>query len=413
MKFFLNVIALIFAWSSLLADFNVTLSDAIFRNAGITVKAISDDGKLILALNFGAANQKIPELELFENVDGKLVRKATLPLDDFAFNGDVDDCFVDDNFETFGVIDDNGKNKVRIRLLKLVGNTFKVVKKVIYNDAIAVALNGNITGDGKFIMVNYTNNKSTNTTLVSSIKLLNSDLKTLHKFNIKGLSNGPQSFVLNQNGEMANYFLFGFSGFDLTTSNFTAPAFLQAYKVSNNKLNLVDQAELPQFPVTYFADNHNTKNPRIAAGTTLALESRQVSIFQDTTGAMTFIPGDDQNIREYRFNGESLRLIATTKTDSSFIVSNFYKDRKTIGISKANEVRGSGIPSNTFNLTFLKTDDHNNFKCRDGALTVPSESFFVLFSKNGKYMVCGGDPVATDSGSPRGIFNLNLFKVND
>ncbi len=403
---------IILLWSSLWADFNVTLSDALFRNAGVTVKAISNDGKYILAVYYGAADETIPELELFKNVDGKLQSVATLPLDNFAFHGDVDDCFVDENFELFGVLDDNGKNKARLRLLKLDGDTFKVVKKVFFNDVVPLVLNTNITGDGKFIMMNYTNTQSQGSA-ISTVKLLNTELETLDEFTINGLSNGPQPFTLKQNCKEKNFFLFGFSVFDLTNFQFEAPALLQVYKVSENKLVLKNEVELPQFPVSYFANSHNKLKPRVAVATVLPLLPGEVSIFQNTSGAQTFIPGDNQNIREYSFNGKTLSLITTTMTDSSPIVSNFFKDGKTLGISKANEIRGSNIPANTFNLTFLTTNKNDQFKAVGNALTVPPENFLVLFSKNGKYMVCGGDPVSTNDGTPDGIFNINLFRVND
>ncbi len=398
--------------SSLLADFNVTLSDAVFRNAEVIVKAISNDGRFILTGNFGPANRNIPEVELYENVNGKLVSKVTLPYDNFAFNGVFDDCFVDENFETFGVLDNNGSNIFRLRILKINGNSFKVIRKVIYKDGFSFLSGGAISGDGKFVMLGYTNNQSTSTKIISTVKLLNIQLKTLQKFTIDGLSNGLFTFVLNQDGQERNYFLSGFSGFNPTSGLPTPPAFLQIYKVSGKKLDLVDQAELPQFPPCYFADSHNTKNPRIIVGTSLPLNAGEISIFQDTSGTMTFIPGDNHNIREYRFNGKTLSLITSMATDDDVVVSNFYKDGKTIGINKSNAPFGN-IPPNTWNLTFLKTDEQNQFKCVDGALTIPDANFFPLFSKNGKYFVCGGVPVATTSGSPRGIFNLNLFKVTD
>ncbi len=393
---------------TLFGDFTIRRTDAIFRDASPVVKNISNDGKLILAYNSAPADKTVPELELFKNVDGRLVSKATLPLDKFVFpNGGVWDCFTDEKFKIFGILDNNGDTKVRLRLLKLHNGTFKVVKEVIYDDASSINLSAGITLDGKSILLFYTNNQPTTTTYTSTVKLLNRNLKTLDTFVVNGLSNSPATFVLKRKGKDINYFLLGFADINPSTFYLSPPATLQVYEVGAKKLKLIDEAALPQFPITFFADNHNYKNPNIIVGTVLALASGDVSIFQDTSDSMTFIPGNDQNIQEFVFDGKKLSLKATMAADGDIIASNFYRDGNTFGIVKLGE---DGVYPSVGNMSFFKIDESNNFKSVTANALVPSGAYLPSFSKNGKFFVVGGSPAETSSG-PNGIFNINLFEV--
>ena len=382
-------------------------TDAIFRNATFAtfVKAISDDGKQILTFNGSPAASDVSALELFDNVNGKLVTKATLPMDPAYPN--IDDCFVDESFSIFGIMDDNSGSpvaKARIRTLKLVGNTFQTVNEVIFNDATFDELNANISLDGKYIMTNYTT-PSTNPNLISNIKLLETKtLSTLTSFKINGISNGPHPFVLTKKGKKTDYFVFGYGAFTQSFQS-VAPAFLAVYKIADNKLKLVDQVELTAFPLTFLANNAK-ESTRIITG--LNLDQTKNSVFNYSTVNIPFIPNKTNNVLQYKFDGKKLQLDSSMQVDLGPLVSNYYKDGKTFGVGQwASDTET--LPTNVCFYSFYtqnpKSKSLNKFRPVLGTFATGTRPFFGLFSRNGKYFAVGGAPTYTDAtpSNPNGI----------
>ena len=396
--------------SDKLSRLTLKRTDAIFRNASeAIIKAISNDGKQILLVNLGGA-AGVPALELFDNINGKLVTRASLLVESGFPN--IDDAFVDESFTTFGIVDDNGGSPatVRYRILKLVGSTFEVINHVTFDDATTVQINANISLDGRYIMTNYTT-PNASPDAFSNIKLLETKtLKTLTSFQIKAYSNGPFPFVLTKNGHDKNYFVFAYSGYNVPNNSLMAPAFLQVYKVSHGKLKLVDQVEVNAFPLSYFSNN-----AKQCARINLAvdLDPAKNSIFNYSTLSEPFIPNEYNNVYQYLFNGKKLTLDAAMSLDRGGIASNYYKE-KTFGVSQfttGRENLHSSIGFFSFYTLDSKSKSLNKFKPVFGTFPVGIITYYGQFSKNGQYFAVSGSISETLSGEPNGINNISLFEV--
>lgn len=399
-------------------NFRLERTDAIFRNsAEATLDAISNDGKLILTSNF-VPTTGVPEVELFENVHGKLVTRATLEVDPFSEQNGADNSFTNECFTIFGVVDDNAIDSVRVRILKVVGNTFQTIKSQTFSDAIPVDIAGTFSKDGKYVILVYTTNASTDTNIVSAIRLLDAEtLQPVFSTTINGLSNGPRSFVLHKKGHDTNYFVVGYANLNLNTGATIPPAALQIYKISHNKFKLVDEVQLTQFPSTYFINN-DAKKVHIISGLSYSINPNQPTIYQDTSLLNQLIPGNNDTVEEYSFDGKKLALVSAKHTDAIVEVTNFYKDDQTFGIM---QVQGGPIqlPLNVSYLSFYKADrelkacDRFVSAAEGNIYAVSQDPFYTLFSKDGKWLASGGatsDNTATPP-QPIGVNNISLFKV--
>lgn len=173
---------------------------------------------------------------------------------------------------------------------------------------------------------------------------------------------------------------------------------------------LKDEASLPQLSPSYhaFDPSHcSLEKTQIIVSTTLALLPNQKSVFQRTGHSQTQLPGDNHNIREYVFDGKSLRLVAEEQTDTPCLVSNFSSDGKTFAVIKGTSGQTVGIPSNLFYASFFKaTRDckDGKFIPLDGTITTTGLPSFN-FSLDGKWIIVAGE------NNVSGFSNVNLYKV--
>lgn len=390
------------------SEFALTLTDAFFKNAPILTGGISENGKHVF-LGYSQSSPvdtSLPVMELFENQNGTLVSEATLPLDSFITSGgEVNNVAVSRDFELFADFDDDGGTTGRIRLFSQSGTGFSLINEIFFND-VDVALQEALifTDDNKFIVLSYATTATTPSQTITTLKLLRiSDFTVVSSVTVTGDSNGPQAFKLSSSQK--NFVLFGFSGYSSSNGQFTAPATLQVYKIKHEQLVLVDEASLPQFPNAYNVfdpSNCCLKETRIIVGTRLALLPNQKSVFQNIANDQTFLPGDNNNIREYSFDGESLHLIAKEQTDTGCFVSNFFRDGKTFSYSKGTSA------TRPFTASFFTTkgdSKHGQLEPVDGTITTAPDDLFFKFSRNGKWAIVGGFNTVS------GFNNVNLYKT--
>lgn len=392
--------------------FELTLTDAFSRNTvSVASGGISDDGKQVL-LGYSQSSPldtSVPVMELFENSHGTLVSKATLPLDPFILNGgEVNNVAVSRDFKLFATFEDNGGTTGRIRLFKQRGTGFEQINEILFDDVdVATGENLTFTDDNKFIALSYGTTDTTPSQIITTLKILQlSTFEVTSSVTVVGGSNGPKAFRLCP--KKTNYVLFGFSGQE--NGAFAPPAKLQVYKIRDKKLDLVDEVSLPQFPPSYEAFDPTDcclDTTRIIVGTVLPLLPDQKSVFTNPP-THTFLPGDDNNIREYVFDGHCLHLVTKARTDTAIFVSGFYRDGRTFAIEKGTSRGTVGVPQNVFYASFLTTTGdlkRGKFEPINGVIAL-QEAFLFQFSGNGKWAIIGAIPFID------GVFNVNLYRVD-
>ncbi len=402
------------------------LTDTLFRDDWSFVNGVSPNGKYFFIDNgqFGIADPTIPEIEIIRNDSGKMTSIFSILPDKFVST--VDLGFSNRTFSSFVVLDDNGNSnnpKLRVRLYSFDPSTAsaKLLKKVFFTDydVSSQTANGFFTLDNRYIVIGYLITKTNQDGTVNSVvRVLDIDtLKTTDKIQVHGYSNKINTVTLTKNGKQTNYLELIFSAFN--GSEILPPALLQVYEISKQgALKFKDQKNLVQFPTSIGTFNplpnaNPIESTRIAVAMFPTFLPDQPSMLQDTSLSQTLIPGNNNNLVEYNFDGDKLTLVAKANINiGTCVSSNLYVDGKSIAFVSGLNDTFTAPGGDTGTMCFLTpTEGKKSFTSTGLNISVPTLTVYYSFSDNGKWVAVAGFHLMPNFGDPIPVNNIMLFKV--
>lgn len=292
---------------------NFELTSALPRPSFYSFPSISYDGRQIYVVYENVPGQLAAEI--FDNVDGKLVTRASLSVNpDFPY---VVGGKASPDFSLFYIVDATESTPTTgLARLCLFDNKLNPIRSVIIpitfeNFAYVIAEAGTFSQDGKYITVNYSNGAPNSTTTIFVFKT--SDLSIVVQQVVSGVDFEPGKFInLECNGKEKLYIVFQ-SSQGYYSSNYEVtlqpPFYMQVYKVNIKKgtLTLAAQALLPKF-AGYDVLNLGKKALVSGNGFTSYFPN-QLTIYDTNYLKTTFLPNDNAEGRSFEFDGEKLKLI--------------------------------------------------------------------------------------------------------
>lgn len=341
--------------------------------------------------------------EIFFNNQGFLQTAATLTGDEAFLS--IDSGFANRAFNRFTLIDDDGLQTIRLRLFD---NKFNLLAMTTFNDYASGGLfnpnfsaqGGVFSPDGKFIVLSYLIDNTANNE-ISIIRVLNAnDLSEVASTQVTGGSKGPNFFSHNHDNYVALTTYGGQFFFAFENSAAKPPSTLFVYKLQNNQLILVDQAQLPQQAgvPNFFESEGKTL---IGVGTVRATLNGQQTIFVNNSNNPSFLPLDNRELRIYSFDGRGLKLILANQTGLTTSSPVFSPE----GLILVNTQTSDGLPG-FFNLFTLRSQRKGQkaLKFVNGAFASPPFASDV-FSRDGKWLLVTG----SDQQSRQNICQINLL----
>jgi hypothetical protein len=384
-----------------------------------------------------------PVAILYSNAAGKLVEIGRI-LDDPDFPN-AESVAASADFTRFIVAEDNGVDTGRLRLFSFSGGSFQLLAtKALSSSFLAEtgAMNFGtfaFSADTKYVAISYLNNNEGG---VGTSRLEIYDANNLNLITFidgqPGFPNtGANFFDLTDKHGKKHHYLVGTyvkstidEFFDIT---FSAPATLIVYEFKDTDIRVIDSTLLPQLPLSAvpFIYNPKADSTLIIATTGIALLPGQPSFYditQFSTPPFTFIPGDNNNLRIFKFDGSKLKLVYKESIDASNIFTpawypteEFVTWAQTAGNLRVNiptnpldptEVVRIRNDSNAIVTRRLETDKKCLLDLRCGSKQTPSGppgSTIAVFSENGKWLVASGTFEST-SMNTLGLFKVKVIK---
>jgi hypothetical protein len=397
-----------------MSNLHLNLTDAFSKRSDTfpIAPSISDSGNQVyLVYEITVDNTHNLAAELFQNVNGKLISSRQFQ-GDLAFPN-IDEGYANSKFTRFSLLDDNGVDTVRIRLLDsnltvIATNTF--TDYAPGNGPCSMAVGGSysfaggfFSADDRYIVISYQIRAFPNTPQITVLRVVDAEtLQEIASTTLNGGSYGPTFLNFCKHGHLETFITLsvyqGDFTIDLLNNCAQPPSTLYVYSLHNRaqELQLIDTAALPQaspgIPNTLSHENGGL----IAVGTDRAVLLGEPVVFVDNSTKHSFLPNDGNEVRIYAFNGNRLCLKFAQNVNNNVVPPTFYPSGKFIVVDQQDD---DGLPG-FFNLDKL-----------DQTLT-PVDKTYVsppfhssAFSNNGKwFIVTGSDQFAN-------IFNVNLYRV--
>lgn len=432
MKPFWMVLALVFIFSPPLfaeggpRDFELT--DAFSRPSLFTFTSISKKGDQVYLVYENEPGQLAAEL--FNNVNGTLVTKATLPIDpSFPL---VVGGHASPDFSLFSVVDavitsaTTGIGRVRLFDQNFNLLQSRTIPVTFANPLFLQANGGAISEDNQYVTVKVTDgvtpNSSTNLYILRTSDLSTAVLQTLPAID----SQETQFVTLHRNGQSQLYVTFqscqGFDSpnFELT---FQPPYFMQMYlvNVGAGTLELVDSQPLPKFAEVDIDVLSMGKEALIGHGGFCSLFPNQLSIYDTNNLKTTSLPNDNAEVRSFRFDGKKLQLLFKQATNCCSRLL-YYPPGKGCTFMLGQNIVTNIDCDPTQQTTLQEFYVLAKLDCTDTVtplkpINLPRQDVKQvqpLFSQDGNWFLragihgyCGGDPNVDDVG----VRNVLLFKV--
>jgi hypothetical protein len=231
-------------------------------------------------------------------------------------------------------------------------------KTATINNVVNLNINGSllaqVTPDSKYLVVEYNTTTNTTTSLGDGVISV-FDAETLQPLGTTVIRPGSPTQIAvfsgaitafglrNKCGNVTDYVAVS-TGLGTITppSNFVSapmgPFTVQIYKVSGAP-KLIETLETPQFVNTSVGYQPKCSYPHetlILTTSRAAILPTDNSIAVDTTASTSFIPGDNRNLRIYKFNGKNAELVIAEKFEYGIVGSTFAPDGRTFALSTLN-----------------------------------------------------------------------------
>jgi hypothetical protein len=371
--------------------------------------AISKCGKRIYCVyDLTISQTETLEAELFCNSNGQLETKRTLQGDLNYPNvdgGDASPCFT-----KFSVLDDDGINTARLRILD---KNFNVLVTKYFNDYYAPGYSfngGSFSEDGSMIAVTYVFDPNVAWPYQRSVlRILNTDdLSEVASYIFNGnTGNQVKFFTVKQKCTCKcrnkQYMILTSTGgnFNPEGTNILAPSTLQILSLNQNNISLVDEEELPQ--VFGFDFTRDDCGLVIFAGTRRANIPNE-KIIQETPNN-SLIPCNGDEYRVYKFRCDKLFLTCKKNYNTSIDITVHPKYRF-IALQQSINSNCPGV------FEIIKLDEqYCPLTCESTVSKFIPPNAILKFSANGRWAIVTGSKPNPEDIDMLGLHNVLLYKV--
>lgn len=368
------------------------------------------------------ASGNIIVAEILENKCGKLKTKRDLYLSEDFVN--VNSGYASSLFDRFTIIEDNGIDTARLKLMDSCFNTI-ATRSYQYLSNNGSVIGGNFVFGDKYIVVTYISDPfSSSGRQISKLSLLFSEtLEEVCEFIFEGnTSHIVESIILDHHdGCHDNMYLLLSSSDDEFGDGCPYAESFSVFKLLcfNGKcISLVDQVTLPQ--AAQFSCIKKDEKLYVSIGTTRADVKKVENPFNKKMESL--IPEDGNELRLYRYCDHKKKLILLyTKNTDSCVFTKFHPHNHSILIHQFNfqmntnpygRCKGdcSQYPGTfTINNVHLHCDDAE-IKQSNLPYIVSPLQFDAVFSGNGKWLLVTGSDT---SSIHYGIKNIQLFSIKN
>lgn len=373
----------------------VKLTDGQNR-LGLAFPSLSPCGKYVYVVYSGGNIAA----EMFKNDHGilKSINVLNIDIDYQNVNGGYPNA----SFDKFSIIDYND-NSARLRI---IDKNFKLIGQYIFNNGVfGEFLGGTFSLNGKYVAlttITQLNNPQISTLYVLSCKKLEIIAKTTFETHTNGpvfFENSNKNFISIACGNPTGH-----------PGPFDSPCALLIYKLSKNKLKMVDVKPLPQFPrVNAILNNLECGKQIIAVGTQAAFIKGEKGIKVDNAGFTSNLENDGNELRLYEFDGHKLSNFAFQNPNLSVLPLTFNDKLNLMIVGYVDEQLAppSADPAtNAYGTLSLYNINTKKIKLLQSDIASPYFPLGSSFSKNGKWFTLGGLNESTTTTN-----NVLLYKL--
>lgn len=409
---------------------SLTLTDAQLRRSDAfpITPSISSDGSrvfLVYQIDFQESDQPqvIPvrrgepvngrpdetnvAAELFDVESGLLLSVRTLPLDlDYGFVGDG---HANASFDTFSIVDDNGDDIVRLRLLD---GKFRLRGELICDDLITSDSQdglpcspggGTFSPDGRLVAFSYLSRGEVDRQK-TTLRVVDVDGVALRaSAEVDGGSDGPRLF---RQGDVDHVLIATHGGryeFGFENSHARHFARVTILRLEGDRLVEITRVELAQAVLGVPSVRNVDGVTWIGVGTARAVPAGAVTVFTDDSDRRPFTD-DLPNFRLYRFNDDKLSLVTSQAWEGSISTPTFLADH-TLAVA----IQGVDSDAGLLQLHRLKRGCSKCNKCSRLQLDGPPRLIPPLHSAAGSQD--GSWLIVTGSDENDRYRNVLLYRV--
>lgn len=391
-------------------DINLTSSLSRSTSGYSSPNSISSDGKKIfIVYEINASKSNTLAAELFDNMDGRLMTNKTLHCDlesNFIYvdGGKASPCF-----KKFSILDDNGQNTARLRIVDCKFNVLSMIQLKDYYAPGFSFNGGSFSEDGKYVAVTYVKNPNYGYDYQKSIlRIFRTDnLEERWCYEYDG-NTGVETRFFNLDKKM--YIILSSLGGQYNAGNQfpKPPALLKILKLKENSIKLVHELEMPSLFDYDISKKSSTegrlshKSLLILVGTNRANIKNQ--IIAQNKSIPSFLNNDGDEYRIYKFKNKKLKLVYSHNYDTS------------IRIKAHNKLTLIQQSCGSENLGFTELIETNKYKSIDNgeikAVLLSLNNQISNFSSNGEWMIITGSRTEVMSPSPDQLKNVLLYNIS-
>jgi hypothetical protein len=370
----------------------------------------SKDDRYVTVIYIGNHQKGDKIIEIFENITNKLTSvKKYISQENIR----IDVGSVSSNFKMIAlgqVVDNNGiitifENPVIERSNKFNDqiNEFRILRKFNIDDAKYLITGIDFINNRRMVITYPFNMEDNIISKISIYELNHSNVKLIINDTFSGFSSNTSWFTLiNKDNNKKDYLILGFSGFDIDNNSFIAPAAIRIYLLENDKLILISQSALPQFPyhINVYKSQGPIRKTMIAVGTQRVQNPYKTNPYINDESSEAFTKESPGELRLYKFNQEKLSLLYSQHRNVTTAISFNPLGKQLSVCSIASE--NSSICA-LYKLLKGK-DKMIKLQIDSESIFTPASSSAGIFSNNGKLMILTGSDNELFSG-------IQMYKV--